>query len=187
MPLVTVLRALVECTPMELVVLVGLQASGKSTFFQTFFAGTHAHISKDRFRNNKNPARRQTQLIQAALQMGHSVVVDNTNPTLEDRSSLIYLGRLYSAEIIGYYFKSQVPDCLQRNQQRLGKAQVPDVAIYATAKKLTTPALAEGFHQLFSVCVANNFTFAVQPWTDEVTCSVEPQRRLHKPPERYTS
>ncbi|HEX7937487.1 MAG TPA: hypothetical protein VF483_00770 [Gemmatimonadaceae bacterium] len=48
---------------MELVIMMGLQASGKSTFSHTRFAGTHAHVSKDALRNNKRPGRRQAHLI----------------------------------------------------------------------------------------------------------------------------
>ena len=44
---------------MELVILVGLQGSGKSTFYRERFGSTHAHVSKDNFRNNRNPSRRQ--------------------------------------------------------------------------------------------------------------------------------
>jgi predicted kinase len=136
---------------MELVIFIGLQASGKSTFFRQHFAATHVLVSKDLMRNNKNRARRQVHLIEDALQGGYSVVVDNTNPTLEDRASLIELGNLYHAQIVGYYFESKVKDCLERNQQRVGKARVPDVAIYATIKRLVCPTYAEGFDQLFYV------------------------------------
>ncbi|HEY9710127.1 MAG TPA: ATP-binding protein, partial [Oculatellaceae cyanobacterium] len=115
---------------MELIIFIGLQASGKSTFFRQNFVATHEHVSKDLMRNNKNPTRRQAQLIEAALQAGRSVVVDNTNPTVEERSPLIELGCTYGAQIIGYYFKSQVKSCLELNRQRLGKDCVPDVAIY---------------------------------------------------------
>ena len=146
---------------MELVIFIGLQASGKSTFFHKYFALTHELVSKDLMRNNKNRARRQTQLIEAALQEGRSVVVDNTNPTLEDRVSLIDIGNRYGAKIIGYYFESKVHDCLGRNQQRTGKARVPDVAIYATIKRLVRPTYAEGFHQLFYVRMAENSDFEV--------------------------
>lgn len=152
---------------MELVVLIGLQAAGKSTFFQTYYAATHVHVSKDRFRNNKNRARRQAQLIEAALQAGHSVVVDNTNPTVEERKLLIHLGNQYGARIIGYYFASQVSSCLARNRARLGKARVPDVAIYATIRKLTPPSCGEGFHQLFDVQIVGDATFQIRPWTED--------------------
>lgn len=152
---------------MELVIFIGLQASGKSTFFRTHFATTHEHVSKDLMRNNKNRARRQAQLIEAALQAGRSVVVDNTNPTLEDRASLIQLGKTYGAQIIGYYFESHVSSCRKRNQQRVGKDQVPNVAIYSTIKKLVRPTYVEGFHQLFYVSIANQSAFEVRPWIED--------------------
>ena len=152
---------------MELVIFIGLQASGKSTFFNSRLAATHEHISKDLLRNNKNRTRRQVQLIETAFQAGRSVVVDNTNPTVEERALLIQIGDLYGAEIIGYYFHSLVAAALERNQQRLGKAKVPDVAIYSTIKKLVRPSYAEGFHKLFYVRITGNLDFDVRPWTDE--------------------
>lgn len=152
---------------MELVIFIGLQASGKSTFFRNYFASNYELVSKDCFRNNKNPSRRQAQLIEAALKEGRSLVVDNTNPRIEDRAAIIQLGRLYNAEIIGYYFKSQVKRCLERNQQREGKARVPDVAIYTTLNKLIRPSYAEGFDKLFYVSIAGNNTFKVREWRKE--------------------
>jgi len=155
---------------MELVIFIGLQASGKSTFFGKEFAATHVHVSKDLMRKNKNRNRRQAQLIEEALQAGHSVVIDNTNVTVEDRAVLIELGKLYEAEIIGYYFKSQVNYSLKRNELRSGKARVPDVAIYATIKRLERPSYAEGFDKLFYVKMAGQSGFEVRPWTEgEVT------------------
>lgn len=149
---------------MELIIFIGLQASGKSTFFHKYLAATHVLVSKDLMRNNRNRARRQAELVEAALQEGCSVVVDNTNPTVEDRASLIELGHLYSAQILGYYFESKVKDCLERNQQRSGKARVPDVGIYATIKKLVPPTYSEGFHQLFYVRMVGDSNFEVRPW-----------------------
>ena len=151
---------------MELVIFVGLQASGKSSFFHARLEATHAHVSKDLFRNNKNPNRRQKQLIEAALQAGDSAVVDNTNPTVEERRALILLGREYGARIVGYYFDCAVRECLDRNRQRAGKARVPDVALYATAKKLMRPSYSEGFDEIYRVRVTGNSTFEVRAWPD---------------------
>jgi predicted kinase len=152
---------------MEMIILIGLQASGKSTFFQTHFAETHEHISKDLLRNNRQPGRRQAQLVEAALQGQHSVVIDDTNPTVEVREPLIRLGHMYGAEVIGYFFESQVSQCIERNRQRTGKAKMPVVAIYTTAKKLVRPSYAEGFGKLFYVRIANDGTFEVGNWLDE--------------------
>ncbi len=95
--------------------------------------------------------------------MGRSVVVDNTNPTPEIRVELLQLGHRYGADVLGYFFEPNVRASLERNRQRQGKARVPDVAIYVTAKKLVMPTYIEGFDQLYSVCAGNNGSFIVRP------------------------
>lgn len=147
----------------ELVILVGLQAAGKTTFYHRYFAATHAHVSKDLLRNNKRPERRQTQLISEALAAGQSVVVDNTNTTTPDRATPILLGRVAGARITGYYFPTTVGASLTRNRQRTGRARVPDVAIYARARQLTPPTYAEGFDALYTVEIAGAGVFTVTP------------------------
>jgi predicted kinase len=155
----------------ELVILIGLQGSGKSTFYRTYFAGSHDWVSKDRLRNNRNPARRQRQLIEAALQTGRSVVVDNTNPTMEDRAELIALGRAFGARVIGYYFESRLEDCLEPNRQRVGKERIPDIALYATRKRLQSPSMVEGFDCLFYVRLLGDGRFDIQEWREgEMDC-----------------
>ena len=42
-------------------------------------------------------------------------------------------------------------ECLARNARREGKARVPDVAIFATAKMLVPPSREEGFDELYRV------------------------------------
>jgi predicted kinase len=75
----------------EVILFICLQASGKSTFYHARFADTHDLVSKDCFPNNRKPARRQRQLIQESLAASRSVVIDNTNPTVEERAELIAL------------------------------------------------------------------------------------------------
>jgi predicted kinase len=110
----------------EVVVLVGLQGAGKSTFYRARLAGRHALGSRDLFPSNRNPTRRQWQLVAEALAAGRSVVVDNINPTPPDRAELIALAHSLGAAV-GYYFESNLADCLERNHQRRGRAYVPDV------------------------------------------------------------
>jgi len=153
----------------ELIVLVGLQASGKSTFYRTHFASTHLLVSKDLLRNSHRPARRQVQLIEQALAAGRSVVVDNTNPTVADRANLIALGRHFGSRVIGYYFASEMLACLTRNESRTGIARVPDVALYATMGRLVRPSYAEGFDSLFFVRLAGEGAFIIEPLASELT------------------
>ena len=147
---------------MELILFIGLQASGKSTFYRTCCSEAYEYISMDLLQHNRNPRKRQLALLESALQTQQSVVVDNTNPKIEDRLPLIELGRLYGAKITGYYFESTVRQCIERNKQREGKARVPDVAIYATAKKMVRPSYAEGFDMLYEVSIGENGAFLLK-------------------------
>jgi predicted kinase len=148
---------------MEMIILVGLPGSGKTTFRRQRLDATHTVISKDLMPNNRRPARRQAQLIEQALSAGRSVVVDNVNPTPEERAELIRCGRAQGARVIGYWFESSVADCLRRNAAREGKRRVPEVAIYSMAKLFRAPQREEGFDELCRVSIAAPGTFLVEP------------------------
>jgi len=152
---------------MEMIILMGLQASGKSTFYRTHFADTHEHVSKDLLRESKNKNKKQAEHIERAFQEQHSVVVDNTNATIQDRLTLIDLGCRYDATIIGYYFQPDVLSSRKRNIQRTGKAQIPDIAIFVTAHKFTPPSYEEGFDKLYYVHIAGDSTVENPAWEIE--------------------
>jgi predicted kinase len=137
--------------PLELIVFVGLQAAGKSTYFRTHLAATHVHVSKDLMKNTRNRDAQQQQAIEAALAAGRSVVVDNTNPTPWERAPLVETGRRHGARVAAYFFETTVKDALARNRAREGKARVPDVALFTTAKKLKPPMLEEGFDEVRAI------------------------------------
>lgn len=144
---------------MELAILIGLQASGKTHFYQTFLGQTHIHISKDRMRSARSKQERQERLIEEMLQKGVSVAVDNTNPSRHVREALIKLGKQYGAEIIGYYFEPNIQESLRRNRQRSVKECVPDVAIFTSAKQLEKPLEEEGFDHCFQVELSGSGEF----------------------------
>jgi predicted kinase len=146
---------------LDLVIFVGLQASGKTTFYRERFAATHVHVSKDELRNVRHREARQRELVHAALTSGRSVVVDNTNATREDRAALIAQGRAFGARVVGYHFASRVPESLARNRGREGRARVPDIAIFATARRFQAPSHTEGFDALWRVGIAGDMRFEV--------------------------
>jgi predicted kinase len=136
---------------MECVVLIGLPASGKSSFYQERFAGTHDLVSKDLMRNARAPEKRQQQLIAASLAAGRSVVVDNTNPSRAVRAAIIEMAKRHGAAVIAYFFETAAGDALRRNRARLGRERVPDVAIFAVRKRLEPPDASEGFDRIYLV------------------------------------
>jgi predicted kinase len=134
--------------PLELIIFVGLQAAGKSTYYHAHLAATHVHVSKDLMKNARNRDATQQRMIDEALAAGRSVVVDNTSPTPAARAPLIAQGHRHGARVVAYFFESAVKDAVARNRKREGPARVPDVAIFVTARKLVPPTLEEGFDEV---------------------------------------
>jgi predicted kinase len=134
--------------PLELIIFVGVQGAGKSTYFHNHLAATHVHVSKDLMKNARNRDARQQSMIEEALAAGRSVVVDNTNPTPAVRAPLVAQGRLHGARVVAYYFDAVIKDAIERNRGREGKARVPDYVIYVTARKLVPPSFSEGFDEV---------------------------------------
>jgi len=131
-----------------MIIFVGLPGSGKSTYYFAHFARTHEHVSKDLMRNARSRDRRQEAAIDRALRAGRPVVVDNTNATPAVRAPLIALGKRHGARIVAYYFECSTRTAVARNRRREGRGRVPDVAIFATARKLVPPVLEEGFDEV---------------------------------------
>jgi predicted kinase len=147
----------------EVVLLIGVPGAGKTTFFEQGFAKTHRLVSMDALRGDRRPATHQLGLLREALDADASVVVDNTNASRRERAVIIALARSRNAQLVGYFFDCAVRDCMARNAGRKGRARVPNVAIFATAKRLERPELAEGFDALYVVRPLPEKSFDVQP------------------------
>lgn len=142
------------------IIFIGIQASGKSTFYHEQFED-YVHINLDTLHTRN----KEKLLLQECVENGSSFVVDNTNPTREDREKYIRAARDHGYRVQGYYFQSSVSDCIARNQNREGKARVPDQAVAATHRKLELPEYGEGFDELFYVRMEDG-SFTVDKWKE---------------------
>jgi len=149
---------------MEAVIFTGLQASGKSTFYARRFFDTHIRINLDMLKNRK----REAKMLDACLAAGQRFVVDNTNPTPDDRARYIGPAREANFRVVGYYFRSELDECKRRNFERPKGKCIPLPGIMATLKKLAPPELAEGFDELHHVSIGADGAFVVEEWLDEV-------------------
>ena len=145
---------------MEAVILIGIQASGKSSFCRDRFYNTHIRINLDMLKTRH----REKILVQACLDAQQRFVVDNTNPTPADRARYILPAKDKGFRVVGYYFQSVLEDCKRRNSQRQGKQVIPVPGILATHKKLVLPSWDEGFDALYSVKLGTNYSFIVKEW-----------------------
>ena len=145
----------------EMIILIGIPASGKSTFYEQNFAATHDRISLDilktRFLEDK--------MLTEAVDSGKSCVIDNTNVSVSERKKYIDIAQKHSYKIIGYYFRSVIDECRIRNDQRQGKKKVPEIALRNKIAHLERPSKREGFDELFYVKIENN-NFAVSQFQE---------------------
>jgi predicted kinase len=132
---------------MEALIFVGLQASGKSTFYKTHFFNTHLRISNDLLKTKH----RERLLLNYCKDAAMPFVIDNTNYSKEVRRRYIDFCQNIGWTCSCYYFRTDLQRSLLWNEQRSSIEKVPRLGILGTHKKLETPIAAEGFRQIFYV------------------------------------
>ena len=131
----------------EVVLLIGLQACGKSTFYAQTLASTHALVSKDAMpRSAKRKTARQERELAALLAEGCDVCVDNTQPSRAERAGVIAVARAHGARVVGYWWPPDLDLSLARNALR--EQPVPEVGLHAALARWEEPSPSEGFDAL---------------------------------------
>ena len=148
---------------MEAILFIGVQGSGKSTFYRERFFTTHVRVNLDMLRTRH----RERRLFEVCLETGQPFVIDNTNPTKAERQLYIAAAKSANFRVIGYYFQSNVEDCKRRNEQRESERQVSLAGLLGTYCKLELPNRDEGFDGLFYVKLVND-RFVVEEWSSEI-------------------
>ena len=142
-----------------LIILIGLQGSGKSTFYKL-------HLSREFVRVNLDTLKTRHQeklLIEECISEQRSYAIDNTNPARVDRARYILRAKESGYRVVGYFMESKIKDCMQRNALREGTARVPEKAIAATSNKLEIPSYEEGFDELYFV-KNDGVTMTIDEW-----------------------
>lgn len=149
---------------MEAIIFVGIQGAGKSTFYRERFFNTHIRINMDMLKTRH----REQIILQACLEGKQSFVVDNTNPTVEERKRYIIPATSQKFRVVAYYFQADLEECKLRNSQRISKQVVPLVGLLGTYKKLIKPHWQEGFDVIYTVKTEVNYSFTVEEWQHEI-------------------
>ena len=146
---------------MRAAIFIGIQASGKSSFYEKILSPLgYVQVSMDLLHNRN----REEALIKESILDGRNIAIDNTNPTRMER--VRYLSILQSAgcPVDCYFFKSVVRDCVERNRQR-GET-VPAKAIAATSNKLEMPSREEGYDRMYFVQMDGKGGFTIDDWKE---------------------
>jgi predicted kinase len=148
---------------MEAVLFVGVQGSGKTTFYRQRFFDSHIRISLDMLKTRH----REELLLAACLQAKQPFVIDNTNPLPSDRARYIAPARAVGFRVIAYFFETSLRDAIRRNNQREGKQKIPVPGVAGTFRKIQAPTTEEGFEQIYTVRISAENTFLVEAQTPE--------------------
>ncbi|QDU88991.1 hypothetical protein Pla175_23750 [Pirellulimonas nuda] len=149
---------------MEAAIFIGLQASGKSSFYRERMFDSHVRINLDMLRTRH----RERLLIASCLEGKQPFAIDNTNPTRTERVGYIQGAKDAGFRVVGYYFASKVDECKQRNSRRSADKVVPLKGLLGTYGRLQLPEWREEFDELYYGSIDENNAFIVSEWTDEV-------------------
>jgi predicted kinase len=128
---------------MEMIVLVGIPGSGKTTLALNSYPNHH-RINLDRLHTRK----KEDEEISNSIANGQDIIIDNTNTTIRSRSKYIEAARLFGISIRAIYLKCSLATALERNTFRQGKERVPENAVRYYNKILQPPTLEEGFDRI---------------------------------------
>ena len=148
---------------MEAVLLIGTQASGKSSFYRARYFRTHVRISLDQLRTRA----RERGLLAFCTETHQPFVVDNTNPSRAERAVYIEAARSAGFRIVGDFLQSRIDDCLERNAARGEEERVPEAGVRGTHGRLEMPRLDEGFDELHFVEADGCGGFRESPWEED--------------------
>jgi predicted kinase len=143
----------------EAVVFCGIQGSGKTTFYASRFAATHAHVSRDVLRTRN----REREAIEDCIASGRSFVVDNTNATREHRAPYVAAALAAGYDPVAYWLDVRPSDAIDRNHTREGRARIPVKGILGTYERLQVPKAEEGFSTVYRVLTLPDRRFEVHP------------------------
>lgn len=143
---------------MEAVIFTGVQGAGKTTFYRERFLHTHVRVSLDMMRTRP----RQQMIIAACLAAQQKYVVDNTNVLASERAEYIRQAKSAGFRVIGYFFRSELRAAIARNAKRNDKKAIPVPGLIAAYKRLQSPALEEGYDELYVVTLSAEGLYTVE-------------------------
>lgn len=127
---------------LTLVIMIGYPGSGKTTWCKKMLP-EYSYISRDIFKDMKKCVVKCKQ----ELQKGNSIVVDNTNYTIEMREKFISIANEEDAQCVAIHINTSMKQSQVWNDTR-GELRVPTIVYYKYKKKFEEPTIEEGFDHI---------------------------------------
>jgi bifunctional polynucleotide phosphatase/kinase len=135
----------IECSKeKELVILVGLPGSGKTSIVNNHFK-SYCVLSGDLLKTHK----KILMSLQKNIKLDKSIIIDATNPTIAKRSEYIKIAQANNVKIRCIHVNTSFEESLQRNNTR--DMPVPKIVYYMYRKNFQEPTLSEGFYEINTI------------------------------------
>ena len=124
---------------MEVIVMVGIAGSGKTTLATSLFP-SHRRISLDEIKHDRS---REEKMVTEFLIQGKNIIIDDTNLDCKIRARHVGLARRHGAQVKAVFMNLPMEKIQENNQGR--KKPVPDAALFKMKRQLEPPTMQEGF------------------------------------------
>ncbi|EKE37575.1 hypothetical protein ENUP19_0248G0105 [Entamoeba nuttalli] len=133
----------------EMILFVGSPASGKTSFYEKYLKPKgYGWINMDTLGNKTKCMREAKKLIE-----NESLVIDNSNPTIEGRQEFIELAKKNDIPIRCFYFEcdKKLTNHLNTFRALTTNKNIPAIAINVYYKKFVQPRKEEGFTEIITI------------------------------------
>jgi predicted kinase len=139
-----------ESKEQEMILMIGSPASGKTSFSKRHFP-SYTRASNDESGTKK----KALTIAKLAFRNGKSVVVDNTNPSVSDRSLWIDLARDAGVKIIRAVWMDTEREIAEHmnifRETKSERTRVPTIVFNIFFKRFTEPTKEEGITEIYRV------------------------------------
>ncbi len=124
----------------EIILMVGMQGSGKSTFVKNKFSSKYTVISGDVYKTAER-------MLKEADKHSTSIIFDATHGTKEKRKRFVDYAKEKGLPLRCIWMSTNIDTCIEQNKQREAETgtHVPKIALYKYRKDFQEPEESEGF------------------------------------------
>ncbi|KAG4087239.1 polynucleotide kinase 3 phosphatase-domain-containing protein [Neocallimastix lanati (nom. inval.)] len=132
----------------EMIIFVGYPGSGKSHFAKKYLLPKgYVHINQDTLKT----ADKCLKAAENELEMKHSVVIDNTNPSKDKRIKFIKIAKKLNIPVRCFKFETDEEISLHNNKYRQivkDETLIPNIAYRFYNSNYSEPTLSEGYEEI---------------------------------------
>jgi bifunctional polynucleotide phosphatase/kinase len=140
----------------EIVIMVGIQGSGKSSYINNEIMKKHSKIYKIISKDIDGTTKKCCDKCEKYISNNFSIIIDNTNPSKGDRKCYIDIAKKYNYNVRCIVMRidekyAKHNTCYRHYITRGERKMIPDIAFNVFKKKFEEPNKSEGINELITI------------------------------------